>query len=156
MGSIFDKKFSFCDATKIDRHFSIIFREKIAKKHSIFQQSRKIELYESTNQFKNLKIWLFFSFWVSVFFRYTSFSGVKKNTSTGTFSSMIPSLGEYQKAQLLLNFFYVATLFSPKFKAQKFHLGFNQKPCKNIRILNSKIDVFVPLGYDPDVPKFPK
>ena len=45
------------------------------------------------------------------------------NTFTGINRSVNPTLKDYQKAQLVLNFLAVASQFSPKMQFQFFHFG---------------------------------
>ena len=55
--------------------------------------------------------------------------------SSGMCPSVIPRLREKQKAQLVLNFPYITTLFLQKHKAQLFYVDFNQKLQTITRVL---------------------
>ena len=79
-----------------------------------------------------------------------------ENTSTGTCRSMIPRLKVNQKAQIVLNFIYVATSFLQKYKAQLIHLGPKKKSCKYTSVLHRKLDGFVLCVIILIVPNFRK
>ena len=75
---------------------------------------------------------IFFQFLGISFCHCTILSGVKKYfqyISTGTCRSLIPRLREYEKAQFILHFLYVATFSLQKYTVQIFQIGLKKKPC---------------------------
>ena len=99
-----------------------IFR-KIQKKISIFQKEPKIfkKIYTSNEKFiidvKNLT---FSSYWSSGFITITALRQSQRvkiyfeNSSIGRYRAVIPTLREYQKVQIVMNFLAVASLVSPR------------------------------------------
>ena len=66
-----------------------------------------------------------------------------KGLADGIFCSVIPTLGEYNKAQLILTFFEAENPFLQNYYVL-FCNVFNQKPATCTEVLRSKILGFVP------------
>ena len=81
---------------------------------------------------RNVKFWIFSSFWDKLCFIHVDSPGSViaislRKTSTGICLSLILRLTEYQKAQLLLNIHYVATHFSPRIQSSHLWFGFKSE-----------------------------
>ena len=132
---------------KTKRHFD--FFSKIWGRHSIIQKHpEKVKVYHSIREinFRCTKL-SFLSVFGHQFFHNPSFSRIKelfRKIFVSNLGSVIVTLREYQKAQLVLTFSDIATDKSPKNTSQFFLLGLNQKPSTCSRLLLRKIGGFVP------------
>ena len=120
----------------------------------IFRSSKKrtkLEVYRFVEKLNiDVKNWTFFTVLGYKFLSLSQFLWGQKiqyyfdTASPGTCRSVFPTLRQYQKGQLVLNFPDVATHSSPKIQSQFFHLGFNGTPSTCTRLTRWRICGFVP------------